>query len=138
MSAPSPTARTVQTLRASGWIADRVEQRLPIPGGRPVTKDAFGFGDVLAAHPMYGTLLVQATSRPNVNARITKATRADGADGVRPNPIRLNLLTWLRAGGRFEVWGWFKDKTTRRWSYRRVTVRWASDGDLAWNDVEAM
>lgn len=143
MSVASPTARTVTLLRARGYIATRVEQRLPIPGGRPVTRDAFGFGDILACKPDCGVLLVQATSRSHVNARIKKAIDSDivgssvSAPVLRPNPVRLNLSMWLRSGGRFEIWGWAKGGPKgepKRWTCRRVVVLVHSDGNLMWSD----
>jgi hypothetical protein len=147
VSATTPTALSVHWLRDHGWIADKVEQRLPIPGAKfPTTKDAFGFGDILAAHPSAGVLLVQATSRPNVNARITKVT-ADQilgksrsslrAPSLRPNPVRLNLLAWLLAGGRFEVWGWSRriprGEAKMRTVCRRIVFGYNSDG-LGWKE----
>lgn len=141
----TPTARSIQTLRSMGFLADKVEQRLPIPGGRPVTRDAFGFGDILACHPQGGILLVQATSRPNVNHRVTKVTadqilgksKAQGNPALRPNPVRLNLLAWLRAGGRFEVWGWDngipRGETRRRWRCRRIVFGY-NDTGLGWTE----
>jgi hypothetical protein len=43
----TPAARSTKFLRDHGFSVCRVEQRLPIPG-KFVTKDAFGFGDLLA------------------------------------------------------------------------------------------
>lgn len=130
MSVTTPTAHTVHQLRREGWHAEKVEQRLPIPGGRPVTKDWGGFGDILACHPLRGILLVQATSRPNIRARILKASQPDiiGASKVapavlRPNPIRLALLMWLRSGGHFEVWGWDKAPAVTGKRGRAVRVK---------------
>ena len=138
MPPASPTARTLATLRAMDYLAEKVEQRLPIPG-RFVTRDFGGFGDILAAHPGRGILLVQATSRPNVNARINKITLADlpgkspKHPAMRMNPVRLNVIRWLAAGGRAEVWGWYKKGS--RWNYRRVLF-FLPDGALAWKDEE--
>lgn len=140
MSAQTPTARSMVRLRADGYIATKVEQRIPIPGGRPVTRDAFGFGDILACHPTKGILLVQATSRPNVSARVTKATAPEivGASKVAPmtreNPLRLNLLAWLHAGGHFEVWGWYRYKKGR-WARRIVRVEISPSGLLRCEDA---
>ena len=51
---------------------------------------------MLAAHPEFGILGVQATTTSNAAARQTKAL-------AEPR-----LVTWLRAGAQFEVWGWAK------------------------------
>lgn len=147
MSVATPTAVSVTALREHGWIADKVEQKLPIPG-KTVTKDAFGFGDILAAHPTQGILLVQATSRPNVNARIQKVTALDilgaGKDHpvLKPNPVRLNLITWLHGGGRFEIWGWDRatprGETRRRLRLRRIVFGFSEQHSLGWQEQEGM
>jgi hypothetical protein len=103
----SPTARTLERLRRQGWIACVVERRLPI--ARFVTQDAFGFGDVLAAHPVERRiLLAQATSASNAANRVAKA---------KGKP---ELLHWIRAGGIFQVWAW--SKRGLRWEVRIVEV----------------
>src|SRR5262245_13988782 len=92
----TPTARSLALLRRSGFTADVVERWLRIPG-KNVRRDLFGFADLLAVHPGDRVfLLVQCTGDTggNVAARVKKATG------------RRELLDWLRAGGRFEVWGW--------------------------------
>jgi hypothetical protein len=54
-----------------------------------------GLGDVLAVHPARSEiLLVQATSWGHVADRLARAK------------TRLELQTWLSAGGKFEIWGW--------------------------------
>jgi hypothetical protein len=84
-----------------------VERRLPIE--RFVTVDAFGIGDVLAAHPHdKRILLVQATSASNAAHRLAKAK-------ARPE-----LAGWLRAGGSFQVWAW--SKRGPRWEVRVIEV----------------
>jgi hypothetical protein len=46
----TPSARSTKYLRDRGWIVARVEQRLHMPKSPfPITKDAFNFGDLLAA-----------------------------------------------------------------------------------------
>lgn len=135
----TPTARALERLRRDGWIADKVEQTLPIPG-RTVTRDVYGFADILAAHPQRGILLVQVTSRSNVNARITKATAETVEDGIgseEPNLVRAKLIVWLSAGGLFEVHGWAKAGprgAPKRWMYRRVIFEYA-ERILSWCDA---
>jgi hypothetical protein len=104
---PSPTARTLKLLRDSGFVAAVVEKWLPHVNRR---RDLFGFADLLAVHRVErGVLLVQATTKANVAARLKKA---------RSKP---ELSVWLRNGGRFEVWGWYRD--AGRWQVKRVEVR---------------
>jgi hypothetical protein len=104
----SPTARTLALLRRQGFqLAAAVERWIP---GANVRKDLFGVADVLAVHPRDRLfLLVQATSADHVAHRLRK---------VRARP---DLALWLKAGGRFEVWGWFK--RAGRWKAKRVEVR---------------
>src|SRR6266496_194493 len=103
----TPTARSLRLLRQQGHVADVVERWLPRIARK---RDLFGFGDIVAVHPaLPGALIVQATSRPHVADRLTKA---------RSRP---ELAVWLRAGGRFEVWGWFKNNG--RWKVHRVEVQ---------------
>lgn len=88
----SPTQRSLEYLRAVGYSADVCERWLRHVDRR---RDLFGVADILAAHPVRrDLLLIQCTSWSNVSARVNKARRS------------LDLLSWLRAGGRFEVWGW--------------------------------
>jgi hypothetical protein len=104
----SPTARTLELLRKSGYVAESVEKWIP---GANIRRDLFGMADVLAVHPHRrpAFLLVQATTRPNVGARLKKAR-------ARPE-----LAAWLRAGGAFEVWGWFR--RGKRWEVHRAALR---------------
>lgn len=91
-----PETRTVRALRAGGWVCDNAV----IKRGR-FSGDYLGIIDVVAFRPGE-VLLVQATSKPNVAARITKVIQ-------HPNtPLA------LQAGARIEVWGWSKDKDEPR------------------------
>lgn len=86
----SPTARTLERLRVLGCLAESVEKWIP---QAKVRRDLFGIGDVIWVHG-HEIGLVQATTAAHVAAREAKA---------RANP---NLARWLRAGGKFAVWGW--------------------------------
>lgn len=103
----TPTARTLAKLRADGWTAQVVEKWNPHSRTR---LDLFGIIDVLACHPDAGILGVQATSGSNASARVKKAM-----DEPR-------LQTWLRSGGRFEVWSWAKQGA--RGKRKTWTLRW--------------
>ncbi len=99
----NPTARTLAELRKRGYLAGKVEQRLPKVN---ITRDLFGLIDVLSLAYGHGyvkdgvvgdgpdVLGVQATSGSNHAARVAKAL-------AEPN-----LRTVLAAGVRFEVWSW--------------------------------
>lgn len=89
---PTPTSRSLDLLRELGFLPGIVESWIPKIERR---RDLWGFGDILAIHPRDRLfLIVQATSIGNISSRLKKA-RKKGA-----------LSLWLRAGGRFEVWGW--------------------------------
>jgi hypothetical protein len=102
----SPTARTLDALRKSGWIACVVERFIQ---QRNIRVDAFGLADVLAAHPRNRTiLLVQATSLSNVSARVKK---------IQGRP---EAQAWLAAGGAIEVWGWTRQ--AGKWKAKVVAI----------------
>ena len=110
----SPTSRSLVLLRRSGCFAAVVERWIPKIDRRA---DLFGFGDILAVRRgEQGSLIVQATTRPNVSSRLNKAKR------------RPELAHWLAAGNRFEVWGWYRRNGAPSWDVVRVAVR---PGDLA-------
>lgn len=124
-----PTQRTLEFLRTRGWRACVVEQRLAIPGSKfvKVTRDAFGFGDILAIRQdTPGAFMLQVTTRPHVNSHIDKVMddTMENRKGDRvPNKIRDNLIVWLSAGNRFEIWGWDKGGArdeAKGWRFRRM------------------
>lgn len=80
-------------LEAEGWICETVERRLPHCF---ITKDAFGFGDILAMSPSKGIMLVQATGGSNMSTRIEK-TKAEPRHAI-----------WLAANGRIQIHCWVK------------------------------
>ena len=91
MPSMTPTGRTLVSLRRAGFMADICERWIPHAN---IRRDLYGLADVLAVHPTRREfLLVQATSAGHVGDRLARA---------RSRP---ELGAWLRAGGRFEVWG---------------------------------
>lgn len=76
-----------------GFICEKVEQRLPIPG-KFVTRDLFNCIDLIAVKRGSLILGVQVTSRDNVNARMNKAMTCEA------------LPIWIACGGAFEIWGY--------------------------------
>lgn len=99
----TPTARTLAALRADGWLADKVEQRIARIN---ITRDLFGVIDILAIRGAE-VLGVQATSRSNVAARLRKIAESEATPRIR------------EAGIRLEVWGWGK-MANGRWECRKV------------------
>jgi hypothetical protein len=108
----SPTSRTLQKCKALGWLAYVTEKRIPKIN---ILKDAFGFGDVLAMDGLPGSLLIQATSTPNMASRETKIREHCWDAATR----------WLDAGNRIQVWGWAKRGAAGKrklWTLRIVEV----------------
>jgi hypothetical protein len=113
----TPTARSMKWLRDRGWIVARVEQRLIIPDAPyPITRDAFGFGDLLAAHRLGGIVLIQATDLTSITKRAEKI--------LRDPKVATNAACWLRAGGTIMLHGWGKrgPKDRKRWKLDQRTI----------------
>lgn len=92
----SPTSRSLKHLRNQGYLAEKVEQRLPIPG-KFVTRDLFNFIDIVAVHPELKLIIgVQATSGSNMAKRRSKI---DAEPRAR---------AWKLAGGFIRLHGWAK------------------------------
>ena len=87
----TPTARSLEVLREMGYAADVVERWI---AAARIRKDWGGFGDILAAHPLHGILLVQSCAGASAAAREAKALGSPA------------LNTWKSAGGKAEVWSW--------------------------------
>ena len=103
----SPTALTLTALRRAGFIACVVERWIERAG---IRVDAFHFADILAARPAERRIvLVQATTTPNISARVAKIQS------------KAEALTWLNSGGGIEVWGW--SKRGNHWRVKIVELR---------------
>jgi hypothetical protein len=90
----SPTSRSLKFLRSHGCIAEKVEQRLPIPG-KYVTRDLFNCFDIIAVHKERKLIIgVQSTSTPNMGARRKK---------IAAEPM---MEIWKAAGGYIHLHGW--------------------------------
>ena len=69
----SPTARSMKQLREDGFIVAKVEQKIHMPSAPfPLTRDCFGFGDLLIARAGFGTALIQVTATGDMNRRFRK------------------------------------------------------------------
>lgn len=90
----SPTKLSLKLLKEEGYVAEVVEVWNPFSRTR---KDLFGILDIVAIKDgVFGVLGIQTTSKVNTTARLKKASTNE------------KLLTWYRAGNKFEVWGWYK------------------------------
>jgi hypothetical protein len=101
----SPTQRSLDLLRKEGWLCQVVERWNPHSRTR---KDLFGFIDILAVRGKE-TLAVQATSRSNISARVSKIANHENIAAIR-------AVSWG-----VQVWGWGK-MANGRWEVRKVDV----------------
>jgi len=106
MSKATPTSRTLDALRKSGWTVATVERWNAFA---KIRQDLFGGIDILGIRPGE-TLGVQATTKSNTSARVKKLL-------AEPR-----MKTWLEAGNLLEIWGW---------DGKELTVRELSVGDFA-------
>jgi hypothetical protein len=112
--APLPSARTKQFFQKLGFDIGDTEQKLRIPGRGMITRDLFGFADLVAIHPqLSGSWFIQTTTRPHAANRIQKALI---------NPVLPRLLL---GGNRFVVQSWAKQKK------KSQTLHW-------WSKIEAL
>lgn len=118
----SPMERTLAACERMGRTAGISERRVPIPGRNNVTRDLFGFADIVAASPNEGIIFIQATTAHNIMARIEK---------IRTECLKA-ATDILVAGARIEVWGWHKRKGrgVREWFARRIRLWLGIDGKI--------
>ncbi len=95
----TPTARTLALLRRRGFRADVCEHRLP---RCCITRDLFGFADLIYLDPERGIVAVQVTTTSNRSARRKKMAACPGT------------REWLTTGGLVELWAWRKRRKGRR------------------------
>ena len=96
MSRKKPFAANLAStkkLEADGWTVGTVEQRIPHCF---ITRDLFGFADLIAISPTRGIMAIQATGGGNAPSRIAKI-KAEARAGI-----------WLASGGRIQVHDWRK------------------------------
>jgi hypothetical protein len=87
----SATRRALEDLRAMGFVPWVVESKIPHTF---ITRDCYGFADVLAHRPGIGILLIQVTGGGNHSKRRAKCL-------AEPR-----VQSWLESGGRVEIWSY--------------------------------
>ncbi len=120
----SCTAMTLKHLRAEGYLADVVEQRIPHCF---ITRDLFGIIDILSLSPpdpdgFRNTVGIQVTSGDNHAARREKAL-------AEPR-----LRAWLEARNLFVIHSWSKRgaaKARKVWTLRTESISLADLSDAA-------
>ena len=98
---------SIKMLEAEGWTCTLVEQRIPHCF---ITKDAFGYGDILCCSPSRGIMLVQATGGGNGPARVRK---------ILAEPRH---AIWLASGGRICVMDWVKVRGSKERECRITNI----------------
>lgn len=111
----TPTQHSLNKLRKDGYTVAVVEKWVPAgPAGYKgsiITRDVWGFGDILAVKiSESAVILVQTTSRPNMAARMNKIKQIPEA-GI-----------WLASGNRIVIHGWSQKKGSTRWICKEVEV----------------
>lgn len=110
----SPSARSLKELRRLGYIGQSVEKRIPF---KFITQDYIHCIDIIAFRE--GEVIgVQATSGAHVAERINKALAIP------------ELVGWLKAGCKFEVWGWSKQGARGKRKMWQLTRRPLLLGDV--------
>ena len=98
-----PAQRTTEWHRKRGLRIGRVEQRIPIPGGMPVSRDLFGLFDYIALHGKDGIIGIQVTGWSNHSRHRLKA--------LENEELRENVKDWLLSGQgvtKAQIWSWGK------------------------------
>lgn len=88
----TPTARSVEHLRALHWTVGVVEQRIPHTN---ITRDLYGFIDLMAIRGDE-TMAVQVTSGSNVSARVHKIAEHENLPAVRAAGWTIVIHGWRR------------------------------------------
>ena len=111
----STTQRAIDRCDAQGWLVAKCEYTVQY-GRRHVSRDLFGFADLIALDGFPGSLLIQVTDNTHVSERrrkilgkIQPKEKQAAADARRDGALR-----WLDCDNRIEVWGFYPDKPDPR------------------------
>ena len=102
------TNRTIDMLEKAGWQCWRVETWQSNNQGRRWKLDLLGIGDILAITPKYETVLVQVTTRADVQGHLRKMWHPETSTSF--GLTRNNALTWIAAGNKIIIISWEKVK----------------------------
>jgi hypothetical protein len=112
----TPTSRSLAVLRELGYTAEVVERWNSHTKTR---KDLFGAIDIVAVHPDFGCLGIQATTRGNASKRLQKAAGCP------------QIHVWLAAGCKFQVWSWAKQGprgAQKKWTLKIEEMETGGEG----------
>ena len=99
-SAHQPNPHTVEILRGYSFKATTVESRFEVHSEAWANKwhnprkDVWGIFDILAMRPDQGIIAIQATDAADTYKHRVKMLKGDV------------LETWIRSGGRAQIWHW--------------------------------
>ena len=110
-----PTQRTLAALRDRGVLCDITERYIRF-GGSPlgIRKDFLGFGDIVGIEPgKRGALAVQSCG----------SSYSSHLKTILDSECSENVIKWLEAGNRLELWGWRRVKVHRGGKAKRWKPR---------------
>jgi len=91
---PTTIKYSLDQLKNSGYIAEKVEQWIPHTS---IRKDLFGFADIIAIKDgLHGVFAIQSTTKGLLQAHCEKAMEECG----------VALRIWLEGGNWFVIHGW--------------------------------
>lgn len=97
----SPTARTLDLLRKSGYLAAVTERWVP---GANIRRDLFGCFDVLAIHPVRReVVLVQTTTAGNLSSRVAKVKASPNTPAILAAGVIVQVHGWKLLDGRWQA-----------------------------------
>jgi hypothetical protein len=104
-----PGQRTLEYLREEGYMVGMVERFLSHAGHFGVRQDLFGLFDILAVRPDEGIIGIQCftTAWTEHYEKFYESCREES-------------ITWLKSGGKIELWGWRRLKVKRKGK----AIRW--------------
>jgi hypothetical protein len=92
----SPTQRSLAWFRERGYLADVAERRIR----NWITKDLFGFADIVAVHPASGEIcFCQTTTAAHIAARVAKAEALDTFRPVLVAGVTVRFHGWAKKRG---------------------------------------
>ncbi len=112
------TKRTMDMLEKAGWKCWLVETWQSNNQGRRWKLDLLGIGDILAITPKYKTVLVQVTTKDDVQAHLRKLWHPETSTSF--GSTRNNALTWLAAGNGILIISW--EKVKGRYEHESLVV----------------
>lgn len=130
----SPQVRSTRFLEQDGWLVEIVERNVT----RQIKKDLFGFADLLAIQFCEKPLLIQVTSRSNIQSRRKKVLRAPAFSPALDSfnievhgwgRMKRHDNQWVCRVYRFEREGLFGvvENSEDRWAHKKLDAKPEAD-----------